>query len=203
MSVVLAWLSVLCFLLSIAEHGYEIIDLNTNRVWATTGFTDEQWETMTFPPNYKKVHPQNSVALITAIHCPDCTHDGEFIVKPMFNATWNYAAKILQNTTFVPDTDQLLRYTVAEKYQIVLYNGVIVVVSDDVKKNYYILETVDGFRNETASIPLPKGWSLQYIILNDNIEIRLMGSIWCLYDTLDDNFQGPLNQTVLKQLGIA
>ena len=183
------------------EHGYELIDMSTNRVWATAGYTDQEWENAQFPSNYHKVHPQNSMGVITAIHSPDASHDGEFIIKRMFNHTWNYAAKIIQNTTIIPNTNGLLQVTIIEKYQYVLYNSIMAILHDEIKDNYYLLETVDGYRNKTANIPLPDNWSIIYKILNDNEFIELSGVLSCVYDTLNDNFQGPLNDTIIKRLG--
>lgn len=179
------------------EAGFhELLDAQNAQTWGTQDVSEEQWNALTLPWDWKlwiKNTPRELMSRGVFLRSPGCPQDGQFTWKNMYDADWLNVADFKDMNTPV-DPDGLINQTTMIKYHRLTYDAgspVWYLTGPDGKR--YLIATRDYDRT-TDTPTLPAGWTISDVVtLTKPLQFDLMGDqIANLRTSNGDSFQGPM-----------
>jgi hypothetical protein len=176
--------------------GYELIDLMTKEVWATSDFTEEEFAALSLPLFWQKNDPRIMVGdQAEFLQSPGCSEPGRFTYMQAFDKEF---VKVVQLDTIDEpvDSEGLIRRTELEKHHVLTYVA---------GRTVHILENPDGERfiwvsmsadRASDTFALPEGWTLSTHVLQADLQVELSGNVSVLRMENEDSYQGPLSDGI-------
>jgi hypothetical protein len=177
--------------------GYELIDLQQKEVWATSHFSEEEYETFSPPLLWIKNDPRIMIAdKAEFLKSPGCEESGEFTYIWKFEKLFLKVVQLVE-MNIPADSEGLIRRTELEKYHLLTYYP---------GRNVSILENPDGERFIEVSrsknrlsdtFALPDDWTLTTQVLQEELQIEFTGRVSVLRTDNEDSFQGPVADGII------
>jgi pimeloyl-ACP methyl ester carboxylesterase len=177
--------------------GYELIDLLHKEVWATSHFTEEEYNAFSPPLLWIKNDPRIMMAdKAEFLQSPGCDESGEFTYIWKFEKLFLKVVQLVKMNKPV-DSEGLIRITELEKYHLLTYYS---------GRNVSILENPDGERfievsrsvnRSSDTFTLPDDWTLTTQVLQEELKLELTGIVSVLRTDNEDSFQGPLPEGII------
>jgi hypothetical protein len=172
--------------------GYELIDLLNKEVWATSGFTPEEYAAFTPPLLWLKNDPRIMVAdRAEFLKSPGCSEPGQFTYMRAYDKGFLNVVQLITLDTPVDDQG-LIRRTELEKYHVLTYfsgRTVSILQGPTGERFIWVARTVD---RPPDPVTLPEGWNLTTHVLQTELPVDLSGNVSVLRTDNEDSFQGPL-----------
>jgi hypothetical protein len=181
--------------------GHELIDATGGFplvVWGTQDLTTEEYDALELEQGWLRNQPREGVADEGRfLRSPGRDFDGEFTTQEMFGVEWLHQASVVSVDGFLDPQHLLSSNTVEKHHELTWWAGsalTLLVSPEDVP---YGLVSRDARR--TSDVPtIPDGWSLEEILLEEDLAILLPLHTTVIRADNEDSFQGPLPPEVLQ-----
>lgn len=175
--------------------GHELIDVRGFPeiiVWGTQDLTSEEFDAIELPGGWIRNQPRSGVGSIGRfLRTPGRDADGEFTRQEMFGARWLHQASIVDLGGALDDQGLIQARLIDKHHELSWRAGSTIRLLTARNGNVFALVSRDD-RRTTDTSPLPTGWFLEDVTLEEDLVVMLPQPTVNLRTTNEDSFQGPL-----------
>lgn len=179
--------------------GHEVFDLSGFPVrligWGTSELTPDEYGALPLDSGWMRNQSLAAGAVgqfARFLRSPGAAADGEFTRQEMWGVSWLHQVNILPLTQGNLDPQGLLRAVTVEKHhELGWCAGSSVAILTSPEGDRYIRVSRNAER--TSDTPtIPDDWTLESLLLEDTLTVRLLEQTTVIRTDNEDSFQGPL-----------
>ena len=177
--------------------GYELINLLTKEVLATSHFTSEEYDAFSPPLLWIKNDPRIMMAdEAEFLQSPGCNDPGQFTYMWRFDKFFLKVVQLIKMNK-PADSEGLIIKTTLEKYHLLTYYSGrnVSILQNPIGERF--IEVSRSVNRSSDTFTIPEGWTLTTHELQTELQVELSGIVSVLRTDNEDSFQGPLPDGII------